>query len=324
MRRPGDVATSLLLSGAAALWLAAAIATLFAGPQYTCYHVDLAQDPDAGTRTGLVLFGAVLLMILAAAAAIVVAALMTIGSSAVRTLTRIVLAIAGVAALIVLVVGTPAGVTWHARSMTGVAVSTVLLLAAAAFVQLSSRRRAPRPVPESPLAPAASPSPTATPGSAPARSGMAAFWLAARVRDAPRWTVALGALAALAFAATAAVIGVRGVAPAGPPTTPVAATPASGASAHDVIYTVSAPGTVSWMEIVYVNGQGQDVRTTSVPTGLPWVEPIRTGPRSDLLYLAVTTAGKTPNTKIQCAIHVDGRRAIASEGPSCNVHVRLR
>jgi hypothetical protein len=152
---------------------------------------------------------------------------------------------------------------------------------------------------------------------------VAGLWPAARVRDAPRWAVALGAVAALVFAATAAILGVRGAAPAGPPTTPVAAAPASGRPGHDVIYTVSAPSAVSWMEVVYVNGQGQDVRTTTVPAGLPWVQPIRTGSGSDLLYLAVTTAGKTPNTTIQCAIHVDGRRAIASEGPSCNVHVRL-
>ncbi|MGN9913838.1 MmpS family transport accessory protein [Phytohabitans sp. LJ34] len=329
MRRPRDLVGSLLLSGAAALWLAAAVATLFAGPQYARHQVDLQQDPGASTRTGLVLVAAVLLMMVAAGAAIAVAALGSIGSPVIRMLTWIFEAVAAVVAVVVMVSGAPAGVTWHARFMTGTAVLTLLLLAAAASFQLPSRRPAPRPAPAavSPAPAAVSPAPTGSAGPAasptPAPAGRAGFWRSAGRRDVPRWAVALAAAVALVFAAVAGLLGVRGAGPITPPSVPVAGAPASAAPPHDVIYTVSAPSTVTWMEIVYVDAEGKAQRTTSAPTGLPWVQPIRTGSRTDLLYLAVSVSSKAPNTKIQCAIHVDGRRAIASEGPSCNVHVRF-
>jgi uncharacterized membrane protein required for colicin V production len=303
VKRPGGLVASLLLSGSAALWLAAAVATLFAGPQYARYHVDLEQDPGASTRTGLVLVGAVLLMMVAAGVGIAVAALGSVGSPVVRVLTWAFQAIAGVVAVVVMVSGAPAGVTWHARFMTGTAVLTLLLLATAAFFQLPPRHRTPRP--------------------APADSPPLGLWRSARRRDVPRWAVALAGVVALVFAAVAGILGVRDAGRVAPPSVPVAAAPASAEPPHDVIYTVSAPSTVTWLEIVYVDAQGQDRRITAPSGGTPWMQPIRTGSLTDLLYLAASVSSTVPNTKIQCAIHVDGRRAIASEGPSCNVHVRF-
>ncbi|MEV6490469.1 hypothetical protein AB0M20_17850, partial [Actinoplanes sp. NPDC051633] len=221
----------------------------------------------------------------------------------------------------VMLAGTPAAVPWHAAFMTGTAVLTLLLLAAAASFQLPSRRRDPRP--------AAATEPA---GNAMAADGAIAAggevapvgsWRSLQRRDAPRWAVVLAAAVALAFAATAGILGVRAAPAPPPPVAPVAGPSPAVAGEHEVIYTVSAPSTVTWMQIVYVDAQGRDQRTTTVPSGLPWVQPIRTGPRAGLVYLAVSIASKSPNTKIQCAIHVDGRRAIASEGPSCNAHVRL-
>jgi Mycobacterium membrane protein len=326
-RWPGGLTASLLLSGSAALWLAAAVATLFAGPQYGRYYVDLEQDPDASVRTGLVLVGAVFLMIVAAGAGIVLAAL---GSPVVRVLTWAFQALAAVVAVVVIVSGAPAGVTWHARYMTGTAVLTLLLLATATSFQLPRLRRAPRPAPTAPPAPAVAPTPTPAVSPAPAVTPMpavsptqaadAGFWRSAKRRDVPRWAVALAAVVALCFAAVAGILGVRGAGPVTPPSPPA---PTSAVPVHDVIYTVSAPSTVTWLEIVYVDAQGQDRRVTSAPTGLPWVQPIRTGSQTNLLYLAASVASTAPTTKIQCAIHVDGHRAIASEGPSCNLLVRF-
>ncbi|MEV6495464.1 hypothetical protein AB0M20_43635, partial [Actinoplanes sp. NPDC051633] len=105
-KRPGDFAASLLLSGAAAVWLTAAIATLFAGPQYARHYVDLAQDPAADTRTRLVLIAGVVLMMIAAAAAIgVAAALGAVGSPVIRRLTWIFMAIVAVIAVVVMLAG---------------------------------------------------------------------------------------------------------------------------------------------------------------------------------------------------------------------------
>jgi len=326
MKRPGDLVVSLLLSGASALWLAAAVATLFAGPQYSRYYIDLEQDPSASIQTRMVLIGAVLLMMAAAGVGIVVAALGP-GShgSPVRMLTRAFQAVAAVAAVVVIVASAPAEVTWHARFMTGTAVLTLLLLATAGFIGLPSRRRARRPAPAESPASGGSPTPeeTTTPevSHAPARG--ADFWRSARRRDVPRWAAALAAVVALVFAAVAGILGVRGAGPITAPTVPDAAAPASAEPPHDVIYTVSAPSTVTWLEIVYVDAQGQDQRITSAPSGVPWVQPIQTTSQTDLLYLAVSVSSEAPNTKIQCAIQVDGRRAISSEGPSCNVHVRF-
>jgi MFS family permease len=311
MKRPRDLVASLLLSGSAALWLAAAVATLFSGPQYGRYYVDLEQNPDASVRTGLILVCAVFVMVFAAGAGIVLAAL---GSPVVRIITWAFQAVAAAVAVFVIVSGAPAGVPWHARFMTGTAGLTLLFLAAATFFQLSPRRARTRS-----LSPVVAPVPEQT----PTPVGHAGFWRSAQRRDVPRWAVALTALLALAFAAVAGILGVRGARPATPATPPVPAAPASTQPPHDVIYTVSAPSTVTWLEIVYVDAQGQNRRVTSVPSGFPWVQAIRTGPQTDLLYLAASVSSTVPNTNIQCAIHVDGRRAMASEGPSCNVLVRF-
>jgi hypothetical protein len=320
MRR-GDFVASLLLSGAAALWLAAAVATLFAGPQYGRYHVDLEQDPAASTRTGLVLVGGVLVMMVAAGAAIAVAALGALGSPLARGLTRGFAGLAAVVAVVAMVAGVPDGVPWHANLMTGTAVLTLLSVATVVAVQLPARRRTASlaPSPGSPVAENAG-----EPVEEAAHGGVGAgVWRSARRRDVPRWALVLAAAVALVFAAVAGIQGVRAAGTVAAPSVPVAGPSASAEPPHDVIYTVSAPSTVTWMEIVFVDELGKTERTTSAPSGYPWVRPIRTGPDTRLLYLAVSVSSKEPDTKIQCAIHVDGRRAIASEGPSCNLHVRF-
>jgi hypothetical protein len=318
---------ALLMSGAPTLWLAAAIATLFASPQYARYYVDLQQDQRASGVVGLVLVLAVIVMMAAAGVGILVA---VFGSA---VITRVFAVLAGVVAIVVMVVGAPGGVVWHARLMTGTAVLTLLLLASAvAFERAPAHRVAPAPASPAPASPASASPASASAGadadavaepagSSPPREP---FWRSAARRDVPRWAMALAALVAFAFAITAGLLGVRQENRAADPSAGPTASPVPAEPPHDVIYMVTAPSGVTWLEVVYVDALGRDQRT-SPPTGgpAPWVQPIRTGPDTDQIYLAASVASPTRNLKIQCAIFIDGKRAVASEGPSCNVHVRF-
>jgi hypothetical protein len=264
-------------------------------------------------------------MMVAALAGILVAVL---GNT---VIVRVFAALAGVVALTVTVVGTPDGVVWHARWMTGTAVLTLLLLAGAVVLQ---RKPARRGGPATPSDLAVSTPPSARPMSARSDGDVVAdrvgspprdpFWRSAGRRDMPRWAVALAATVAFAFAITAGLLGVRQGEPRGEPSAGPTASPAPNEPPHDVIYMVTAPGGVTWLEIVYVDALGKD-RRTSPPTGgpVPWVQPIRTGPDTDHIYLVASVASRTRNPTIQCAIFIDGKRAVASEGPSCTVHVRF-
>jgi hypothetical protein len=158
-------------------------------------------------------------------------------------------------------------------------------------------------------------------GSSPPR---APFWRSAARRDVPRWAMALAAIVALVFAMTAGLLGVRQGNRAATPSAELTASAAPSEPPHDVIYMVTAPSGVTWLEVVYVDALGKDQRVFP-PTGgpAPWVQPVRTGPDTDQVYLAASVASPTRNIKIQCAIFIDGKRAVASEGPSCNVHVRF-
>jgi hypothetical protein len=321
-------APALLLSGAPAFWLAAAIATLFAGPQYARHYVDLRQDQRASSMVGMVVVGAVVVMMAAAVTGILVAVRGT------TVTTRVFVALAGVVAVVVLLVGAPGGVAWHARMMTGTAVLTLLLLATAVAFASSGAGGATESVAADPADPAdaadlADPADPAGPGDPADPADSAApppprelLWRSLARRDVPRWAVALAAAVAVAFAITAGLLGVR----RDNLPEPVAAGPTAGPTEppHDVIYMVTAPSGVTWLEIVYSDEFGKDQRVSPSTGGpAPWVQPLRTGPDTDQLYLAVSIASPTRTLKIQCAIFIDGKRAIASEGPSCNVHVRL-
>ncbi|HEY1177072.1 MAG TPA: hypothetical protein VGF17_13025, partial [Phytomonospora sp.] len=129
-RPRGVFAASYLLTGSAAFWLAAAVATLFALPQYERYAGDLARDPDAGA-------GAVVLLILFATGAIGAAGLAVLlaflderGRGPARVLTWILGAFAICVAGAFLLFDPFTVTTWHHVLMTGSSILTLVLVIA--------------------------------------------------------------------------------------------------------------------------------------------------------------------------------------------------
>lgn len=133
--RPGSLLTSIYLYvGASVFWLSAAIATLFAIPQYRRHYGDLAQDADAGSIAVLLLLLLAGVAVLGVAVAAVLTLLTGHGWSGARSLTWVY---SGLAALVAgtLVLSDPfSAVRWHRWLMTGTAVLTVLMLAGGAVL----------------------------------------------------------------------------------------------------------------------------------------------------------------------------------------------
>lgn len=114
-----------LLCGAAALWLSAAIATLYAIPHYQRYYGDRAQDADAGRLAGLLLGVAVVTAVLGVGVALLLALSDARGSAGGRVLTWIFAGVAGCVSGAVLLLDLFAAVAWHRWLMTGTALLTL-------------------------------------------------------------------------------------------------------------------------------------------------------------------------------------------------------
>ncbi|GAB2962647.1 hypothetical protein GCM10027280_59370 [Micromonospora polyrhachis] len=119
-----------LLSGASALWLTAAIATLFAIPQYSRYYGDREQNADAGVLAALLLIVAVVVAVLAVGLSILLALLDAHGRPAGRVLTWIFSVVAVVIAGSILMLDLFAPIPWHRWQMAGTAVLTLGVMAA--------------------------------------------------------------------------------------------------------------------------------------------------------------------------------------------------
>ena len=129
-RPTGVLAAAYLLSGASAFWLAAAIATLFAIPQYSRFYGDLEQDPDAGTRAAFLLVTAAIFAALAAGPSILLAVLDALGRPAARVLTWIFGGLAVCVAGSILLLDLFVAIPWHRWLMTGTAVLTLVFVLA--------------------------------------------------------------------------------------------------------------------------------------------------------------------------------------------------
>lgn len=130
--RPRAVSVAaFLLVGAAAFWLAAMIATMFAVPQYERHYVELAQSPDGGLAAVMLLaFGAAIAM-LAAALFVLLGALDANGRPAARIQTWIFGGLAVGAAGLILGTGVFTGIGWHQWLMNSIAVVTLCFLPSA-------------------------------------------------------------------------------------------------------------------------------------------------------------------------------------------------
>jgi hypothetical protein len=131
-QRPGSLVASLyLVGGAAAFWLAAAFATLFAIPQYVRHYADLDQDVDAGSVAAFLLGLSAVIAIVGAAIAVLLVWLDAYGWSAARVLTYVYSGLSAVVAVALVVSHPFSGIVWHDRLMTATTVLTLLLLAGA-------------------------------------------------------------------------------------------------------------------------------------------------------------------------------------------------
>jgi hypothetical protein len=131
-----------LLSGAAALWSAAAIATFFALPQFSRYYSDLRGDADAGSVAVFILVAGSIVALVAAGLYVLVAVLTARGLLAARVFAWIFLVVAVGVASGILVVDPYHAVPWHQRLNATVAILTlVLAVAAVVLLVVPSTRR---------------------------------------------------------------------------------------------------------------------------------------------------------------------------------------
>jgi small-conductance mechanosensitive channel len=130
--RPRSVlAATYLLGGAAAFWLAAMIATMFAMPQYERHYTEIARTPDGGA---LAVFGLALtagLALIGAALFILLAFLDAFGRPAARVLSWVFGGLAIAVAGLILLSEAFTGVAWHQWLMNGIAIVTLAFLTAA-------------------------------------------------------------------------------------------------------------------------------------------------------------------------------------------------
>lgn len=129
--RPAAVSlAAFLLSGSAALWVSAAVATLFAIPEYAWHAGNAARDPAAGAvpTVLLVLFDCV--AVCAAATAVLLAVFDAGGRTTARILTWVYAGITALVAALLLLTDPFAGVGWHHWLSTGVAALTLACTAA--------------------------------------------------------------------------------------------------------------------------------------------------------------------------------------------------
>jgi hypothetical protein len=159
MRAPAGVFTAAyLFAGVAACWLSAAIATLFAVPQYGRYYENLHADPTAGGLAMLALILAAVPATLVSALAVLLAVLDAGGRPAARAWTYILAILAVVVSVTYLRSGLFAAVPWHHRmiaivalvTLGAVVVMTVLLNLRGSrryFRDATQRRRAAHPMP---------------------------------------------------------------------------------------------------------------------------------------------------------------------------------
>ncbi|MEV0650783.1 hypothetical protein AB0I28_36565 [Phytomonospora sp. NPDC050363] len=138
-QRPrGVFAAAYLLAGSGAFWLAAAIATLFAIPQYERHHSDLAQDPSAGVGVTLLLILFATGAFAAAGTAVLLAVFDAKGRPAARVMTWILGGLAVGVALALLLLDPFTATAWHRGLMIGASVLT-LVSTSVVIVLLGSR-----------------------------------------------------------------------------------------------------------------------------------------------------------------------------------------
>ncbi|MGA8114844.1 MAG: hypothetical protein WCA46_14355, partial [Actinocatenispora sp.] len=129
--RPAGVSVAtFLLSGAAAFWLAAAIATLFAIPQYARHVQDVEQNPDAGTGATVLLALFAFVAVSGAVIAILLAVFDAHGRTTARILTWVYAGLTVCVATVILLADPFTGVLWHHWLSLGVAVLTLALTVA--------------------------------------------------------------------------------------------------------------------------------------------------------------------------------------------------
>jgi hypothetical protein len=131
-----------LLGGAGALWTSAAIATLFAIPEFSRHYSQLRGDADAGPVLAVLLVFLVAASILAAAVTIPIAVSTVAGSPVARVLAWIALVPAAFVALILLLGDPYRAVPWHQRLSTAVAIATLIVCVATPVLLLRKASRA--------------------------------------------------------------------------------------------------------------------------------------------------------------------------------------
>jgi len=134
-RRPGSLLASLYLyAGASAFWLAAAVATLFAIPEYRRHYSDLAQSAEAGAVATLLLLLAAGLAVCGVLVTVLLTLLDGYGWSGARAMTWVYTGLSVLVAGTVVLADPFAAIPWHRWLMTGTAVLTALLLAGGAVL----------------------------------------------------------------------------------------------------------------------------------------------------------------------------------------------
>ena len=141
--RPMTVFTAaFLLSGAAALWVAAAIATFFALPQFSRYYSDLRGDADAGPLIVLLLVAVSTVALLAAGVYVLLAILTANGLFTARVFTWILVALSICVAVGILILDPYQAVPWHQRLNAIVAIVTMAFAVAAVVLLVLPASRA--------------------------------------------------------------------------------------------------------------------------------------------------------------------------------------
>jgi hypothetical protein len=155
---PGVLAAAYLIAGAAACWISAAIAGLFAIAQYTRHYTDLRQDPSSGKAVAALFVTGAVLAVLAAAPTILLAVLDAQGRPAARVLTWIFSVVGLAVAAAVLLLDMFTALPWYRWVTAGTAVATLLFLLAGGILLMTppagryfraarDHRAAARPVP---------------------------------------------------------------------------------------------------------------------------------------------------------------------------------
>jgi hypothetical protein len=138
----GVFTAAMLLAGAAAFWLSATIATLFAVPQYGRFYENLHADHTSGSAVTLLLITSAVPSVLVSLLTVLLAVLDARGRPVAWVLTYIVAGLSACVSATYLLTGIFTAVPWHQRLMTAVsALTLVIVVTVAVLLSLRSSRR---------------------------------------------------------------------------------------------------------------------------------------------------------------------------------------